>query len=56
MRVPLWGPTLSGYVIRTGEPLLIRDYDAEADRLPVPGLTAGVETASWLGVPLIVRG
>ena len=56
MRVPLGGPTLSGYVIRTGEPLLIRDYDAEADRLPVPGLTAGVETASWLGVPLIVRG
>ncbi len=56
MRVPLGGPTLSGYVFRTGEPLLIRDYDAEAERLPVPGLTAGVETASWLGVPLIVRG
>jgi len=56
MRVPLGGPTLSGYVIRTGEPLLIGDYDAEADRLPVPGLTAGIETASWLGVPLVVRG
>ena len=53
---PLTGPSLSGHVIRTGEPLLINNYDAEADRLPVPGLTAGVPTASWLGVPLIARG
>lgn len=53
---PLSGPSLSGHVIRTGEPLLISNYDAEADRLPVPGLTAGVPTASWLGVPLIARG
>jgi signal transduction histidine kinase len=54
--VPLRGPTLSGYVVQTGEPLLIQDYDAELSQLPVPGLTAGVPTASWLGVPLIARG
>jgi signal transduction histidine kinase len=56
MDVPLRGPTLSGHVVRTGKPLLIRDYEAELERLPVPGLTAGVPTASWLGVPLIARG
>jgi signal transduction histidine kinase len=56
LRVPLTGPTLSGYVIRTGAPLLINNYDAEVDTLPVPGLTAGAEIASWLGVPLVVRG
>jgi len=54
--VPLRGPTLSGHVVLTGEPLLIQDYEAELDRLPVPGLTTGVPTASWLGVPLIARG
>ncbi len=56
LTVPVRGPTLSGYVVQQGEPLLINDYDAEAGRLPVPGLTAGIPTASWLGVPLIARG
>ena len=54
--VPLRGPTLSGFVVQTGEPLLIQDYNAELAQLPVPGLMAGVPTASWLGVPLIARG
>ena len=56
LSVPLRGPSLSGHVIRTGEPLLINDYDAEIGSLPVPGLTTGVPTASWLGVPLTARG
>jgi two-component system phosphate regulon sensor histidine kinase PhoR len=56
LSVPLGGPTLSGHVIRSGEPLWIRDYAAEVDSLPVPGLTAGEEIASWLGVPLVARG
>ncbi len=56
LSVPLGGPTLSGHVIRTGEPLLINDYDIEAPSLPVPGLTAGIATRSWLGVPLVARG
>ncbi|MEW6566881.1 MAG: GAF domain-containing protein [Chloroflexota bacterium] len=56
LSVPLRGPTLSGHVVRTGEPLLINDYDVEVKSLPVPGLTAGIPTRSWLGVPLVVRG
>ncbi len=56
LSVPLGGPTLSGHVIRSGEPLLINDYEAEAPRLPVPGLTAGIPVQSWLGVPLVARG
>lgn len=56
LTVSLSGPTLSGHVIRTGEPLLINDYDSEAASLPVPGLAAGIPVRSWLGVPLVARG
>lgn len=45
----------SGYVMKTGRPLLIPDAQAEWDHLPVKPIVRGGAVASWLGVPLIAR-
>ena len=50
------GTSFSEYVLKTGEPLFIRDMDREKENLPVQGYTLGQEVKSWLGVPLMVRG
>ncbi len=50
------GTSFSEYVLKTGEPLLIRDMEREHELLPVPGYTLGEPVKSWLGVPLVVRG
>ena len=50
------GISFSEYVLKTGEPLFIRDMDRELALLPVQGYTLGEPVKSWLGVPLMVRG
>ena len=46
--------SLSGWVASTRQPLLVRDAEAEADRLPATPVRVGKEVRSWLGVPLVV--
>ncbi len=45
---------LAGWVARSREPLLIRDWDEEADTSSVRGTPMDDQTRSWLGVPLLV--
>jgi len=54
--IPRRGTSFSEYVLKTGEPLFIRDMDLEQELLPIPGYTLGEPAKSWLGVPLVVRG
>ena len=49
------GASFSEYVIQTNRSLLILDTLNEKD-IPTPGLQAGKECRSWLGVPLVSRG
>jgi GAF domain-containing protein len=46
---------LTAYVIRSGQPLLIRNWETEWHELPVEPLVVGDPTQSWLGVPMIVQ-
>jgi PAS domain S-box-containing protein len=55
MSIPRSGTSFSEYVLKTGEPLFIRDLDLEHELLPVPGYTLGEPVKSWLGVPLVIR-
>jgi GAF domain-containing protein len=50
------GESLSEYVLKTGQPLLVRNFEKERENLPGKGITLGEPIKSWLGVPLIVRG
>lgn len=43
---------LSGYVFKSGEPLLIRDYDAEQELIPTKAIIRTEKQLSWLGVPI----
>jgi GAF domain-containing protein len=46
---------LTAHVIRSGQPLLIRNWETEWHELPVEPLLVGDPTQSWLGVPMIVQ-
>jgi len=46
---------LTGWIIKSGKPLLIRDMEKEKDNLPVEGIIIGDPTRSWLGIPLMVK-
>ncbi len=46
---------LTAYVIRTAQPLLVRNWELERDGLPVEPLIIGDSTLSWLGVPIIIQ-
>ncbi len=43
---------LADYVIRSGEPLLIRHLERERDSLPIAPVVMGEPTQSWIGVPI----
>jgi GAF domain-containing protein/two-component sensor histidine kinase len=47
-----WG--FSAWIVRNCEPILIHDWEKEAETSPVQGIPIGDVTRSWLGVPLIV--
>jgi signal transduction histidine kinase len=47
-------PGLAGWIARSREPLLIRDWDEEADARSLPGRPMDDPTRSWVGVPLLV--
>ncbi len=44
----------SAWIVRNRQPILIHDWQEEAERSPVQGLLIGDMTRSWLGVPLVV--
>ncbi len=43
----------SAWIVRHRRPLLIRDWQQEAESSPVQGIAIGDLTRSWLGVPLL---
>lgn len=46
-----------GWVVRTGKPLLIRDWQQERQRWPAQhGKLVRSDMRSWLGVPMVVKG
>jgi len=51
-------PVTTGFtpaVVKTKQPLLIRDFEREKDRLPTPNVWGtGQIPASWLGVPMLL--
>ncbi len=47
--------SLSGWVITSKKPLLIRDLNKEKDNLPAKWIKVGKLPKSWLGVPLIYK-
>jgi len=47
---------LSGWVVRTRQPLWIGDMDEERDTLPVDAIAVGDPTRSLMVLPLIARG
>jgi GAF domain-containing protein len=49
-------PGLTGYVIRKGQPLLIRNWEVERANLPIEPVLVGEAPMSWLCVPITVRG
>jgi len=49
------GNGLTGWIVRSGNPLLIRDVGRELESLPVVPEQVGEMPASWLGLPLVVR-
>jgi GAF domain-containing protein len=46
---------LAAYVLRTRQPLLIRDMELEAGALHIAPLVVGQPSRSWLGVPIIAQ-
>ncbi|GAG56170.1 unnamed protein product, partial [marine sediment metagenome] len=46
---------LTGWIIRSKEPLLIRDFEKEKDSLLVKAKVIGEVTRSWLGVPILFK-
>ncbi|MFB0536453.1 MAG: GAF domain-containing protein [Anaerolineae bacterium] len=52
--VPLAG--LTGWIVRSRQPLLIHNLEEEKDNLPAEAMMIGEEhSKSWLGVPLMVK-
>jgi GAF domain-containing protein/anti-anti-sigma regulatory factor len=47
---------LTAHVVRTGQPLLIRDMELEAEPLEIAPMVLGEPSRSWLGVPMIAKG
>jgi GAF domain-containing protein len=47
--------SLTAHVVRTGEPLLIRDWQVEGEHLSFVPLLPGGPIVSWLGVPLVFK-
>ncbi len=43
----------SAWIVRHRQPLLIRDWQKEAESSPVQGILIGEPSRSWLGVPLL---
>lgn len=43
----------SAWIVRHRRPLLIRDWQQEAESSPMQGIAIGDPTRSWLGVPLL---
>ncbi|MBI3176541.1 MAG: GAF domain-containing protein, partial [Chloroflexi bacterium] len=54
IRVPLADGGLTGWVVRTQQPLLVRDLERDSLPAPVRNITER-PARSWLGVPLIAR-
>ncbi len=46
---------LSGWVVRTREPLWIEDWDEQRDTLPVKAIALGIPTRSLMVLPLVAR-
>jgi GAF domain-containing protein len=46
---------LTAHVIRSGEPLLVRNWERERESFSIEPLVVGEPTASWLGVPIIAQ-
>lgn len=44
----------SAWIVANRRPILIRDWEEEAETSPVKGVPIGDLTRSWLGVPLVV--
>lgn len=56
IRVPLAeGGGLTAWIVQERRPLLVRDMEAEADRLPATPRHVTRPARSWLGIPLITR-
>lgn len=53
--VPLAEDSLTSWVVRSRQSLLIHDLEAEKDHLPAQALLIGEPTRSWLGVPIMVQ-
>jgi len=54
--VPLKEGGLTGWIVRSRQPLLIHNLDEEKESLPAEVMVAGGEPSkSWLGVPLMVK-
>jgi len=53
--LPVEKSGFGGWIVRSHQSLLIRDWEAEKDNLPVLPVTVGLPTRSWLGVPLVVK-
>jgi signal transduction histidine kinase/putative methionine-R-sulfoxide reductase with GAF domain len=46
-------PGFSAWIVRNRKPILIRDWQKEAETSSVQGIPIGDATRSWLGVPLV---
>jgi len=47
--------SLTGWIVATKRPLLVRDFEAESDQLPAASQRVGKDVRSWLGVPLLFQ-
>lgn len=47
--------SLTAWIASTTEPLLVRDFEQEKDRLPAAARQVGKAVRSWIGVPLLFR-
>lgn len=52
---PLAEGGLTGWVVRSRQPLLIHNIEEEKDHLPAKAILIGELSKSWLGVPLVVK-
>jgi GAF domain-containing protein len=54
--MPLTKGGLTGWIVRSRQPLLIHNLEEEKDNLPAEAMVAGEgHSKSWLGVPLMVK-
>ncbi len=52
---PLAAGGLTGWIVRSRQPLLIQNFEEEKDNLPVEAIVIEEPSKSWLGVPLVVK-